>query len=128
MNSDNCIIFKTKYFRLACELTNGAVIGGSALGSAKETVEETASRAVNEILESLKLKINADHHLQDQLILFMALANGDSQILTGPLTLHTQTVIHVVEQFVPVKFETVEGDQTTIIKCKGIGWAPTNHE
>jgi RNA 3'-terminal phosphate cyclase (ATP) len=34
-----------------------------------------------------------DDWLQDQLIIFMALAEGTSEILTGSLTQHTQTAI-----------------------------------
>uniref|UniRef100_A0A8C4QCW3 RNA 3'-terminal phosphate cyclase n=1 Tax=Eptatretus burgeri TaxID=7764 RepID=A0A8C4QCW3_EPTBU len=39
-----------------------------------------------------------DDYLQDQLIIFMALAQGVSRVLTGPITLHTQTAIHFAEQ------------------------------
>ena len=35
-----------------------------------------------------------DEHLQDQVIIFMALASGTSQLLTGPLSLHTKTSLY----------------------------------
>lgn len=39
-----------------------------------------------------------DEWLQDQLILFMALAEGTSEMITGALTLHTKTAImHATE-------------------------------
>lgn len=38
-----------------------------------------------------------------QLIIFMALAEGKSQIRTGPLTLHTKTAIFVAELLTKVK-------------------------
>lgn len=37
-----------------------------------------------------------------QLIIFMALAKGRSRIRTGPVTLHTQTAIHIAEQLTQV--------------------------
>lgn len=37
-----------------------------------------------------------------QLIIFMALAKGTSRIRTGPITLHTQTAIHIAEQLTQV--------------------------
>ncbi|KAH9366498.1 hypothetical protein HPB48_018087 [Haemaphysalis longicornis] len=44
------------------------------------------------------------HPLLFQLIVFMALANGTSQVLCGPLTLHTETAIHVAHQLTQVFF------------------------
>jgi RNA 3'-terminal phosphate cyclase (ATP) len=55
-------------------------------------------KAVTEILNTLECQACVDEHVQDQLIIFMALANGESQIRCGnPLTLHTQTAIYVAE-------------------------------
>lgn len=43
--------------------------------------------------------------MQDQLILFMALAEGRSSMLCGELTLHTRTAMSIAEQLLPgVKF------------------------
>jgi RNA 3'-terminal phosphate cyclase (ATP) len=76
----------------------------------------------------------------------MALAKGTSRILTGCLTLHTQTAIDVAQQLVPsVKFDVqrVAGGKTTkiasdkygkdgmvygthLITCHGIGWTPSS--
>ena len=47
--------------------------------------------------------LNATRYLQDQLIIFMALARGQSRILAGPLSLHTKTAIHVAESFMKVR-------------------------
>jgi len=40
--------------------------------------------------------------MQDQLIIYMALAKGESRMLAGPLTLHTQTAIHIAETIAKV--------------------------
>lgn len=42
---------------------------------------------------------------QDQMIIFMALADGESKLLCGPLTLHTETAIHVAEKLTGAKFK-----------------------
>jgi RNA 3'-terminal phosphate cyclase (ATP) len=39
--------------------------------------------------------------LQDQLVIFMAVASGTSSVLCGDLTLHTRTAIAVVQQLLP---------------------------
>ena len=38
------------------------------------------------------------------MIIFMALAAGDSALCTGPLTLHTESAIHIAEQLTGAKF------------------------
>ena len=66
-----------------------------------------------------------DKHIQDQLIIFMALAPGRSELVTGPLTLHTETAIHIAEKLTGAKF-TIENCQDNnrgwLITCEGIGF------
>jgi len=51
-----------------------------------------------------------DEWLQDQIIIFMALAEGKSEIKCGAggLELHTKTAIWVAEQLTNAKFEVEE--------------------
>ena len=52
----------------------------------------------------------------------MALAEGQSSVMTGPLEMHTQTAIHFAEIITGVKFEVEEiTNEKYIIKCNGIG-------
>jgi RNA 3'-terminal phosphate cyclase (ATP) len=39
--------------------------------------------------------------MQDQLIVFMGLAEGETSILCGELTLHTRTAIAIVQTLLP---------------------------
>jgi RNA 3'-terminal phosphate cyclase (ATP) len=83
---------------LACETSTKCVIGGSGLGNRNERANETGAKAASEILKALESQACVDEHVQDQLIIFMALASGESQIrCANPLTLHTQTAIYVSE-------------------------------
>jgi RNA 3'-terminal phosphate cyclase (ATP) len=73
--------------------------------------------------------------MQDQLIIFMALAQGHSSMLCGELTLHTRTAISIAEQLMPeVKFDistlpvadAADADGTVgqplyLVKCTGAG-------
>eukprot|EP00486_Rosalina_sp_Unknown_P013337 CAMPEP_0201597018 /NCGR_PEP_ID=MMETSP0190_2-20130828/193593_1 /ASSEMBLY_ACC=CAM_ASM_000263 /TAXON_ID=37353 /ORGANISM="Rosalina sp." /LENGTH=512 /DNA_ID=CAMNT_0048057729 /DNA_START=57 /DNA_END=1595 /DNA_ORIENTATION=+ len=64
-----------------------------------------------------------DRWLQDQLIIFMSLANGKSRFRTCALELHTETAIHIAEIMTGVKFDvTTEKDGTVLIECEGIGY------
>lgn len=79
------------------------MLGGSALGSRKETSSETGRRSVNELIRSIEGGSCVDQYVQDQLIVFMALAKGVSRIRSDwPLTLHTQTAIYIAEMLTDV--------------------------
>jgi RNA 3'-terminal phosphate cyclase (ATP) len=62
--------------------------------------------------------------LQDQLIIFMALAEGTSRVACGPPTLHTRTAMAVAEQLTAAKFSVMPpgaAGEPHIIECQGAG-------
>ena len=106
---------------------NGHFLGASALEEPKKNSgrkpigggnPEDLGRKTAE--KFLAIQAPIDEFLQDQLLIFMALAKGQSAIKVGPneLTLHTQTAIHIIQLLTSAKF-TVDED---IIKCEGIGF------
>ncbi|CAH8667028.1 unnamed protein product [Schistosoma rodhaini] len=83
------------------------------------------SEACQSLYNYFKTGICCDDYMQDQLIMPMALAKGNSQIRCGPLTLHTKTAIYVAEHLLSVKFEvTTLNDESSIISCNGVGYTP----
>jgi RNA 3'-terminal phosphate cyclase (ATP) len=84
----------------------GCIFGGSSLSSPykKQRAEDIATDACHELWTTLEANCCVDEWLQDQLILFMTLASGQSTIITGSLSLHTQTAISIAEQITTVKF------------------------
>ena len=53
----------------------------------------------------------------------MALARGVSRVRCSlPLTLHTQTAIHIAETLTDAKFKVIEEGSTAIIECNGIAY------
>lgn len=107
---------------LFAELTSGAIIGSDSLGKINKSAERVGYETARSLIEQLKTSCPIDEHLGDQLIVYMALADGFSEIRVGELTLHTVTCIHVSEQVTDAKFEVFGevGKQATIT-CKGIG-------
>merc|ERR1712154_638591 len=66
-----------------------------------------------------------DRHLQDQLILFMALAKGKSKMATCAMELHTETAKYIAQLLTGAKFKTSQRkDGTLLIECDGIGYSP----
>ncbi|KLO12026.1 RNA 3'-terminal phosphate cyclase [Schizopora paradoxa] len=109
---------------LWAETTNGCIIGGSALGSKNVLATDTGTAAANELLRNLKHGGCVDEYLQDQIIIFMALAKGKSSIAIGPVTLHTKTAIWVAEQMTSARFELTELDTDrglSLLTCEGSG-------
>ena len=102
---------------------SGCVIGANALGEKGKPAEKVGKEAAEKLLKELAAKKPCDSHLADQLIPFMALADGYSTIETTSLTEHAQTNIFVVEKFLPVKFE-VSGslNQPAEISVMGAGF------
>ena len=79
--------------------TTGCRLAGSALGHPKTmTAQQAGVAAAQELLQSLQDGGCVDEWLQDQLIVFMALAEGTSEMVTGSLTLHTRTAIWISEE------------------------------
>lgn len=95
------------------ETTSKCILGGSALGSRKETSYETGRRAVHDLVQSIENGSCVDRYVQDQLIVFMALAKGISRIRTDfPLTLHTQTGIYIAELLTDVSRLNIKSKPT----------------
>ncbi|XP_071484413.1 RNA 3'-terminal phosphate cyclase-like [Diadema antillarum] len=111
---------------LVAETTTGCRIAGSSLGKRGKQAEDVGREAAEELLKNLKHGGCVDEYLQDQLIIFMALAKGQSRVKTGPVTLHTETAIHIAELLTEAKFKVSpvqdgSGEGANIIECTGVG-------
>ena len=122
-------------------------LAASGLGDRKVNPNETGSDVAKELVQCIASGGVVDKWMSDQLIPFMALANGESQVLVGELTLHTQTAMHVAEQMTNFncKFhvQRLDGDSRDcnehkkdgygegsimgkhLISCQGIGFSYT---
>ncbi len=104
---------------------SGAVIGVNALGAKGKPAEAVGKEAAKNLLDEISSKKPVDRHLADQLIPFMALAEGYSTVHTTKLTEHCLSSIQVTEKFLPVKFE-IKGkvNEPAEIFVEGTGWKP----
>ena len=84
--------------------------------------EKVGAAAAKQLINDLNFQSCVDQFMQDQLIIFMALANGKSRIKTGPLTLHTETAIYFAQKLTDAKFVVNKVDSCNIIECTGIGF------
>ncbi|KAL4459062.1 hypothetical protein ABPG75_013927 [Micractinium tetrahymenae] len=113
---------------LTARSSTGCVFGTSGLGERGVPAEAIGERAAGELMDVLASGACADEWLQDQLIIFMALAEGRSQLLTGEPTLHTRTACMVAEALTGARFRIAQHPQPAgvggdsglwLIECQG---------
>ncbi len=109
---------------LWAETELGAILGASSLGRPGKPAEQVGREAGESLARQLDTSCAVDRHLTDQLIPYMALADGISDITSTELTSHTITNISLVEQIIGVKFE-VDGKLggPGRIRVGGLGFA-----
>ncbi len=90
-----------------------------AIGKRAETVADEAARA---LLDHLGTGACLDPHLADQVIPYLALAQGRSEFTTSRITRHQLTNIWVVRQFLDARIE-VEGreGEPGMVRIDGVG-------
>lgn len=94
-----------------------SVMGANNIGKLKVPAETIGKRAAGELYESIKSGAALDKFMSDQIIPFIALANGISKVRVEKITEHCQTNIRIVEKLLPVKFDI--NDRT--ISVRGVG-------
>jgi RNA 3'-terminal phosphate cyclase (ATP) len=102
------------------EFESGAV-GFTSLGKRGKPAEKVAYEACSYLLEFMATEAAVDTHLADQLVLYMALAEGRSTLTTGAITAHLLTNVWVIEKFLPVKFDI--DDDTGRVSVEGVGFS-----
>jgi RNA 3'-terminal phosphate cyclase (ATP) len=97
------------FFFLKAEFEN-SIAGFGALGERGKRAEKVAEEACADFLQFMQSAGAIDPHLADQLIPYLALANGKSTFTVSKITQHLLTNIWVVQQFLPTQI-LVEGKQ-----------------
>ncbi|MCM8801038.1 MAG: RNA 3'-terminal phosphate cyclase [Candidatus Omnitrophica bacterium] len=80
-----------------------AILGADAMGEIKKPAEEVGKEAGLKLIEEFRSKAVVDRHLADNLILWLAFCRG--RFKTSQISLHTQTNIWLVENFLGIKFK-----------------------
>ncbi|MBI2400032.1 MAG: RNA 3'-phosphate cyclase [Deltaproteobacteria bacterium] len=78
--------------------------GFSALGAIGKRAEAVGIEAAQAFLKHLDRNAALDPHLADQILIYMAIAKGESFFTTSEITSHLLTNIQTIETFLPVKF------------------------
>ncbi|MCJ1327925.1 hypothetical protein MMC10_004600 [Thelotrema lepadinum] len=113
---------KRIYLLLVAESSNGYLIGRDWLYDEKTNIEKpgkTIERLVSKVIGDMEAEIDhggcVDEWLQDQLVVFQALAEGKSIIEGRDPSLHTQTARWLAEEMLDIDFDK-QGH------CKGVAF------
>ncbi len=100
----------------------GPHAGFAALGEKGKPAEQVAAQAAQAFKKFIASQAGIDCHLADQIVLYAALAAGESAFSTEVVTSHLLTNIWVIEQFLEVTFE-VQGQvsEKGLIRVRGLG-------
>jgi RNA 3'-terminal phosphate cyclase (ATP) len=82
----------------------------SSVGELRKPMEKVAETPCKEFMRWWKTETACDEHGADQLVLPMAFANGESCWTTPIVTEHLRTVLHVVQQFLPLEVALEENE------------------
>lgn len=96
-----------------------SLAGFSALGQKGKPAEEVAGELCRSWLAFEKSGGAVDRHLADQLLPYLALAGGESQLVSEEITSHLRTNMAIIEQFLPVRFRL--DPATRLVEVAGAG-------
>ena len=99
-----------------------SVLGAGALGAPGKPAERVGKEAGKMLKREIEGRAAIDRFMGDQIIPYMGLADGTSEVTVKKLTGHILTNIHVVEKILGVKFDVVEKEGLCLIKTKGRGF------
>jgi len=95
-----------------------SILGSSSLGERGLKAELVGQNAAEELVHSLERGACLDKYMADQILPFLALARGESNVSIEGATDHVVTNIHAIEKMLPVKFKVRNKE----ISVKGVGW------
>ncbi len=99
------------------ESENGCVLGSNALGEKGKPAEKVGREAAEGLIRELGSGMAVDRYLADQIVPYMGLADGRSEISVSELTSHALTNAELVEEITGADVEVFgsEGDSGRIV-------------
>jgi RNA 3'-phosphate cyclase len=108
-------------FVVWAKTSTGCIISGDHVGEERKPAEVIGEAAAFKLKEEMDYGSTVGSFLADQLIPFMALASGKSEIIMPDLTEHVKTNIWLCEKFLGSKFQTKEHGEIFRVACSGKG-------
>ncbi len=101
--------------------STGCILGSDSLGERGKPAETVGKEAAEGLVKTLNSGSAVDEHLSDQILPFLAMASGKSEILAPKLTRHAETNIWVIKKFLDAEFSVKREKDLVRIACQGQG-------
>ena len=98
--------------------TEHTVLGAGRVAQRGVRAEQLGVDTGNDLAADLGAGVTLDMHASDQLPVYLALASGEARFTTRTLTNHAQTTMWLIEQFLPVRFETASRGEGVAIAVR----------
>lgn len=85
--------------------TEYSVLGGAAVAERGVPAERLGQDAARALRQELETHAAVDVHAADQLPIYAAQSRGESRVRVRELSLHAQTVLWLLRQFLPIQFQ-----------------------
>jgi len=99
--------------------TGGSIVGAGRVAERGIRAETLGSAVGTELRADLESGAAVDLHAADQILIYLALARGGS-FSTRALSSHAQTAIWLIEQFLPMRFETAAEGSRVIVRVASV--------
>lgn len=96
----------------------GCLIGSDMAGALRRSAEFIGKRVAKQLIDDLRSGATVDRYLADQIIPFMALAEGWSAYLIPKMTDHIEARLWLIEKILGAKTEI----KNNLLRIKGIGY------
>lgn len=96
-------------------------LGADVLGEKGKPAEAVGSEAARQLLREIDAGADLDIHAVDQLIPYMALADGETRFRCRRLTGHAETELWLLQQFMDIAWEKETGDGWTEVRVSPSG-------
>lgn len=95
---------------------SNAVLGASELGERGWPAEKVGRSCADKFRRQLRSGACLDEHMADQILPFLALAEGESRLSVAEITDHCRTNMWLIGKFLPTRFDVDEDSRTITVR------------
>jgi RNA 3'-phosphate cyclase len=99
-------------------LAENTVLGSNALGARGKRAEQVGAEAATSLLRQVESGATLDEWMGDQILPFLAVAEGESAISVPSITDHLKTNLWLIDQFLPLETHMREEGTRVVITIK----------
>lgn len=101
-----------------------SIVGADSLGERGKRAETVGREAAEKLLRVILSGASVDSHALDNVVIYMALAQGTSVISSNEASSHAETAVWLCSQLTGASFRVEKDDRAVRVVAEGIGFRP----